>query len=36
MPLRLPDLMIVLTGDGMSYTLDNGVKVIPWRVSKKD
>lgn len=36
MPLRLPDLMIVLTGDGMSYTLDDGVKVIPWRVSEKD
>ncbi|WP_337956012.1 DUF4143 domain-containing protein [Alistipes megaguti] len=29
MPLRLPDLMIVLTGGNMAYTRDDGVKVIP-------
>ena len=29
MPLRLPDLMIVLTGGNMAYTRDDGVKIIP-------
>lgn len=29
MPLRLPDLMIVLTGGNTAYTRDDGVKVIP-------
>lgn len=29
MPLRLPDLMIVLTGGNMAYTRDDGVKEIP-------
>ena len=28
MPLRLPNLMIVLTGGNMAYTRDDGVKVI--------
>lgn len=29
MQLRLPDLMIVLTGGNMAYTREDGVKVIP-------
>ena len=29
MPLREPDLLIVLTGGEMAYTRDDGVKVIP-------
>lgn len=29
MPLRLPDLMIVLTGGNIAYTRDDGVKVVP-------
>ena len=28
-PLREPDLMIVMTGGGMAYTRPDGVKVIP-------
>jgi ATPase len=29
MPLRLPDLLIVLTGGELAYTREDGVKVIP-------
>ncbi len=29
MPLRLPDLLIILTGGGLAYTREDGVKVIP-------
>ena len=29
MPLRLPDLLIILTGGEFSYTREDGVKVIP-------
>ena len=29
MPLREPDLMIVMTGGSMAYTRPDGVKVIP-------
>lgn len=29
MPLRLPDLLIVLTGGQLAYTREDGVKVIP-------
>ena len=29
MQLRLPDLLIVLTGGNMAYTREDGVKVIP-------
>ena len=29
MPLRLPDLLIVLTGGELAYTRADGVKVIP-------
>ena len=29
MPLREPDLLIVLTGGEMAYTREDGVKVIP-------
>lgn len=28
-PLREPDLLIILTGGSMAYTRPNGVKVIP-------
>ena len=28
-PLREPDLLIVVTGDSMAYTRPDGVKVIP-------
>ena len=28
-PLREPDLMIVMTGGSMAYTRPDGVKVIP-------
>ncbi|MDE7374719.1 MAG: AAA family ATPase, partial [Odoribacter sp.] len=28
-PLRLPDLLIVLTGGELAYTREDGVKVIP-------
>ena len=28
-PLREPDLLIILTGGCMAYTRPNGVKVIP-------
>ena len=29
MPLREPDLLIVLTGGEIAYTREDGVKVIP-------
>ena len=29
MPLRLPDLLIVLTGGKLAYTREDGVKIIP-------
>lgn len=29
MPIREPDLMIILTGGQMAYTRNDGVKVIP-------
>lgn len=29
MPLRLPDILIVLTGGKLAYTREDGVKVIP-------
>ena len=29
MPIREPDLMIVLTGGKMAYTRPDGVKIIP-------
>lgn len=29
MPLRLPDLLIVLTGGEFAYTREDGVKMIP-------
>jgi len=29
MPIRLPDLLIVLSGGEMAYTRSDGVKVIP-------
>jgi len=29
MPLKLPDLLIVLTGGELAYTREDGVKVIP-------
>lgn len=29
MPLRLPDLLIILTGGELAYTREDGVKIIP-------
>lgn len=29
MPIRVPDLLIILTGGTMAYTRDDGVKIIP-------
>ena len=33
-PLREPDLMIVMTGGSMAYTRPDGVKVIPLACSE--
>lgn len=29
MPIRVPDLLIILTGGKMAYTREDGVKIIP-------
>lgn len=36
MPIREPDLMIILTGGQMAYTRNDGVKVIPLATLRRD